>query len=67
MTRATTGQATPGTAIATRDRWLQMYDHEYDEWREAVADMSETERAATEYDVRRSAGLSGDRGDVEYE
>ena len=43
------------------------YEHEHDEWHAAVADMSETERAATEYDVRRSAGLSGDRTDAEYE
>jgi hypothetical protein len=42
------------------------YEWEYDEWRAAAAELSETDRAATEYDVRRSAGLSGDADDVRY-
>jgi DNA-binding transcriptional regulator PaaX len=34
------------------------------EWRMDVADMTEMDRAATQYDVRRADGLSGDREDV---
>jgi hypothetical protein len=44
-----------------------MPDWEYDEWREAMATMSEMDRAATEYDVRRADGMSGDREDARYE
>ena len=43
------------------------YEFEYDEWHAAVADMTETDRAATEYDVRRSVGLSGDREDARHD
>ena len=43
------------------------YEFEVGEWRSAVAELSETDRAATEYDVRRSVGLSGDREDARYE
>lgn len=34
------------------------------EWRVAVADLTEIGYAATEIDVRRSQGLSGDREDA---
>ena len=37
------------------------------EWRSAVAGMTEMDRAATEMDVRHSQGLSGDREDALYE
>ncbi|GAB5019953.1 hypothetical protein JHV675_28220 [Mycobacterium avium subsp. hominissuis] len=38
-----------------------------DEWRAAVADMSEMDRAVTEYECRRALGLCGDREDARYE
>ena len=38
---------------------------EVTEWRKAVNDMTEMDRAATETDVRRADGLSGDEGDVQ--
>jgi hypothetical protein len=44
-----------------------MYDHEYVEWRRDVQSMTEMQRAATEYEVRSSAGLCGDREDALYE
>lgn len=42
-----------------------MNDH--DEWRAAVAGMSDTERAITELDARRALGMCGDREDARYE
>lgn len=42
-----------------------MSDH--DEWRAAVADMSEMDRAVTESECRRALGLCGDREDARYE
>jgi hypothetical protein len=36
-----------------------MYDREYAEWRRDVGSMTETERAATEYEVRASMGMCG--------
>jgi hypothetical protein len=44
-----------------------MYDHEYVEWRRDVQAMTEMQRVATEYEVRSSAGMSGDREDARYE
>jgi hypothetical protein len=41
-----------------------MYAHEEDEWRREVAGMSEMRRAATELDVRRTIGMSGDVEDA---
>lgn len=42
-------------------------DWETSEWGRAVHGMSETERAATEVDVRMSMGLVGDRDDARDE
>lgn len=40
---------------------------DYDEWRAAVVDMTEVERAVTESETRRAGGLCGDREDARYE
>ncbi|WP_459976421.1 microaggregate invasion protein 1 [Mycobacterium avium] len=40
---------------------------DYDEWRAAVAGMSDTERAITELECRRALGMCGDREDARYE
>jgi hypothetical protein len=45
---------------------MKSYTFEQDEWHAAVADMSEMDRAVTEYDVRRSQGMCGDREDARY-
>jgi hypothetical protein len=42
------------------------HEHEDQEWQSAVAEMNETDRAATEYAERRSMGLCGDREDALY-
>jgi hypothetical protein len=44
-----------------------MYDHEYVEWRRDIQSLTEMQRATTEYEVRRSAGMCGDREDARYE
>ena len=38
-----------------------------DEWRDAVRSMTEMDRAATESDIRRADGLTGDKDDARYE
>lgn len=43
-----------------------MYEHEITEWRRAVDDMTEMDRAATAVAVRQSAGMCGDLDDVRY-
>jgi hypothetical protein len=40
------------------------YEYEHDEWNRAMRGMSETEHAATEVDLRHSAGMVGDRDDA---
>lgn len=37
---------------------------DYDEWRRAIDDMTEMQRAATETDVRHALGMCGDREDA---
>ncbi|AER47711.1 microaggregate invasion protein 1 [Mycolicibacterium goodii] len=44
-----------------------MYPHEHDEWRRAVNDMSEAERAAAVDAPRRALGVIGDRDDARDE
>lgn len=44
-----------------------MYEHEITEWRRAVNDMSETERAAAADAHRSAIGLVGDRSDARDE
>lgn len=46
---------------------MSAYDFETSEWGRAVHGMSETERAATEVDVRWSMGMVGDREDARHE
>lgn len=41
--------------------------NDYDEWRAAVAGMSEIDRAVTESESRRTLGMCGDREDARYE
>jgi hypothetical protein len=43
------------------------YEYEHDEWHRAFETMTETERAATEYELRASAGMCGDREDAIYD
>lgn len=40
---------------------------DWDEWRAAVVDMTEVERAVTESESRRALGMCGDREDARYE
>lgn len=43
------------------------YEHEQAEWGRAVHGMSETQRAATEVELRHAAGLCGDVEDARDE
>lgn len=43
------------------------YEHETTEWRAAVIDMTEVDRAVTESERRRALGLCGEREDARYE
>jgi hypothetical protein len=45
----------------------EIYAAERAEYRAAMATMTETRRAATEYEVRASEGLCGDREDARWE
>lgn len=45
----------------------EIYAAERQEYRRALAGLSETERAATEYETRASFGLCGDREDARYD
>ncbi|UVT31494.1 hypothetical protein SEA_SEJANUS_62 [Mycobacterium phage Sejanus] len=44
-----------------------MYEHEITEWRRAINDMSEAERAAAADSHRAAVGLIGDRDDARDE
>jgi hypothetical protein len=43
------------------------YEYERDEYRAAVAALTETDRAATNHSVRASVGMCGDKEDAKYE
>jgi len=40
---------------------------DYDEWRHAVNDMTETQRHTTELEIRHSMGMCGDKDDARNE